>query len=432
MAGRFPAAIIVALVCLAVVGCSDRDGSSDSATREVPQAAATATAIAPSPVSARVEGPAEFEGSRAMEHIERLSVDIGPRVAGSPGEQQAIDYIAGQLRSFGYTVEVQPFEYVGDRFQAGEVAANGQSFEAYTMRGSAGGEATGEAVYVGIADAGDIAGRDLTGKVAIASRGTIPFAEKLANVENAGAVALVVINSQEGAFIGDLGQATDLPVVSVANEAGQALRDAAAAGSEVKVRAAGSRATSWNVLARASEDASCEVLVGGHHDSVPGAPGALDNASGAATVLELARAFAADGLDDGLCFATFGAEESGLFGSRAMADRMQSEGTLPRTMVNLDMTGLGDSIDLIGSPELVQIADRLAEEAGIDANPTELEAFLGSDHQSFQVVGVPVIFLTTDDFGQFHTPGDTIATIDPADLERAGDLAYALITELLR
>lgn len=366
-----------------------------------------------------------------MEHIERLSVDIGPRVAGSPGERAAIDYIAEQFRSFGYTVEVQEFDYEGDRFQAGEVSVDGQGFEAYTMRGSTGGEATGEAVYVGIGDAEGIAGQDLAGKVAIAARGAIPFSEKLANVQDAGAVALVVINNQQGGFVGDLGMRTDMPVVSVGDEAGDALREAAAGGANVTVRAAGATSTSWNVLARTNGDAACEVLVGGHHDSVPAAPGALDNASGTATVVELARAFATDGLDDGLCFATFGAEESGLFGSRAMAEQMEEQGELPRVMVNLDMTGLGDSIDLIGSPELVQIASRLAEELGVAATPTELAAFLGSDHQSFQRLGVPVIFLTTNDLGQFHTPGDTIETIDADDLERAGDLAYALITELL-
>lgn len=366
-----------------------------------------------------------------MEHIERLSVDIGPRVAGSPGERAAIDYIAEQFRSFGYTVEVQEFDYEGDRFQAGEVSVDGQGFEAYTMRGSTGGEATGEVVYVGIGDAEGIAGQDLAGKVAIAARGTIPFSEKLANVQDAGAVALVVINNQQGGFVGDLGMRTDMPVVSVGDEAGDALREAAAGGANVTVRAAGATSTSWNVLARTNGDAACEVLVGGHHDSVPAAPGALDNASGTATVVELARAFATDGLDDGLCFATFGAEESGLFGSRAMAEQMEEQGELPRVMVNLDMTGLGDSIDLIGSPELVQIASRLAEELGVAATPTELAAFLGSDHQSFQRLGVPVIFLTTNDLGQFHTPGDTIETIDADDLERAGDLAYALITELL-
>ena len=57
------------------------------------------------------------------------------------------------------------------------------------------------------------------------------------------------------------------------------------------------------------------ILVGAHHDSVDGAPGANDDASGTATVLELARVFANAPTDTDIRFVTFGAEENGLLGS---------------------------------------------------------------------------------------------------------------------
>ena len=53
--------------------------------------------------------PATFDGKRAFEDVRQL-VAIGPRVAGSPGAQQARAYISTQLRSAGWTVEEQPFE----------------------------------------------------------------------------------------------------------------------------------------------------------------------------------------------------------------------------------------------------------------------------------------------------------------------------------
>jgi len=427
--------LLAVLATVGLVACSDKEPDGGAAL-DVAQATGTETAAhstltaTASTVPGRADGPAEFEGNRAIEHIRVLSVEIGPRVAGSPQDERTVDYVSEQFRQLGYDVEVMDFEYEGDRFRAGLVTAGGAQFEAYTMHGSPGANVRGESVFVGVADPASLAGLDLAGKVAISDRGVVPFGEKLANVQAAGASGLIVINNEPGSFIGNAGTDATIPAVGVDQAAGGELRQAAETGGEVILEATGELSRSKNVIARPDADATCRVLVGGHHDSVPAAPGALDNASGTATTLELARAFAADGLDDGLCFATFGAEESGLFGSKALAERMRGDGTLPSVMVNLDMTGLGDTVDLIGSPELTQIAARVAEGLGIAAAPRELEAFLGSDHQSFQEAGVRVIFLTTNDLGQFHTPGDSIATIDPGDLERAGDLAYALITEL--
>jgi Zn-dependent M28 family amino/carboxypeptidase len=53
--------------------------------------------------------PATFDGARALEHIRQL-VSIGPRASGSPGAEKARDYITGQLKAVGLTVEQQPFE----------------------------------------------------------------------------------------------------------------------------------------------------------------------------------------------------------------------------------------------------------------------------------------------------------------------------------
>lgn len=431
-------AVFVAAVAFAAA-CSDRETGETGTASPVATGTSTATAPAATPTQPTAnsagstpQGEAEFSATRAMSHLKELSQTIGPRVAGSPEDGETTDYIAAQLRSFGYDVEVTPFTYEGDRFRAGSVRTGTEEFESLTMTGSAGGTVTAPAVYVGLADEAGIEGKDLAGKIAVADRGDLPFREKMAVVQAKGAVALIVANNEEGGFVGNAGDDTRIPVVAVDDEAGAVLRTAAQAGAEVTIEAPGTRSTSANVLARAAAGSECRVLVGGHHDTVPAAPGALDNGSGVATVIELARAFAADGLDDGLCFATFGAEESGLFGSKAMAETMQMNGALPEVMLNLDMTGLGDSVDLIGSPELVQRAASIADDAGVAAEGTTLGDNFGSDHQSFQEVGVPVLFLTTNELGNFHTPADTLDTIDPADLEACGDLAYAVIVDLLK
>jgi Peptidase family M28 len=50
-----------------------------------------------------------FDGKRALEHVRQL-VAVGPRVAGSPGAQQARDYITSQIKGLGLQVREQPFE----------------------------------------------------------------------------------------------------------------------------------------------------------------------------------------------------------------------------------------------------------------------------------------------------------------------------------
>ena len=50
-----------------------------------------------------------FDGARALEHVRQL-VAIGPRVAGTPGAEQARDYITAQMKALGLTVDEQAFE----------------------------------------------------------------------------------------------------------------------------------------------------------------------------------------------------------------------------------------------------------------------------------------------------------------------------------
>lgn len=421
---RWPLALVAVFAILVLSACSETARQADPTVTVTPGRGAAAPTATPT-------APAEFLGDRAMEHIKELSQTIGPRVAGSAGESDGVEYIAGELQAMGYDVEVREFSYEGDRFRAGSVTVGMQVFDSYTMTGSGGGSAEGEAVYIGIGDEAGVAGKELQGKIAIADRGgDVPFAEKLRNARAAGASGLVVANNEPGDLIGSVGEGADVPVVGVDDEAGDVLRMAAQTGETVRIDAPGTLSTSKNVLARADSGRACGVLVGGHHDTVPAAPGALDNASGSATVLELARAFAADGLDPGLCFATFGAEESGLFGSKAMAEQFQEEGALPKVMVNLDMTALGENIELIGDPDLQRKASVIAQGLQIAAAPSQLGANFGSDHQSFQEQGVPVIFLTTSELGNFHTPGDIMSSLDPAALQRCGDLAYAVVADL--
>ncbi|MBE0610804.1 MAG: M20/M25/M40 family metallo-hydrolase [Dehalococcoidia bacterium] len=435
-----PLIALIPLLAFLTVACSDK---SEGAPAAAAAAVTSPTASVSSAGEARVTpgtgggptgsatGPAEHDGQRALAHVVELSKE--PRVSGTPAEARAATYIAGQFRSSGYTVEVMEFEFDGDRFRAGEVTFDGKTIEALTLAGSRGGAVSAPAVFVGLADEAGIAGQDLTGKMAVAERGVLNFGVKYENVKAAGAVGLVVVNNRPGSFSGNLATGASIPVVGVSQEDGAAVIDAARAGREVGLEAPPTvgLTKALNVIAKPSTDSQCAVLLGGHFDSVPSAPGANDNASGTANVIELARALAVDGLDEGICFATFGAEESGLYGSKALVERLRSEDALPRYMVNLDVTGIGTRVEVIGDGPLVQTALALAAGAGIPAVPSRLPANSGSDHESFLNAGIETVFFTSGDFSTIHSPADVMADIDVEMLDQIGDVVLLVVKDLL-
>ena len=430
---RLRVLLALALISGALVGCSPREEGAPTATPTAGSGHASSGQTAtPTPARGGTAGPTSPDAARVLAHIEQLAGEIGPRVAGSEGEARAVAYIAGEFREAGYAVEQLRFRPPDSPFRPASVMVAETRLDALPLGGSADGEVAGPAVYVGLAEADDVAVRSLEGAVAIADRGTITFLAKYEAVRAAGAAALVIVNTEPGVFLGTLQREVEIPVVAVGSEWRDLLLGAAAAGREVRVTVpAAAEVESVTVLARADPERPCTVLVGGHHDTVPGSPGANDNASGVAHVLELARAFAADGLDPGLCFATFGAEESGLHGSRELASRLAAEGALPQAMVNLDVTGIGPRVEVIGSLELVERTLEMAEDLGIPAAPGSLPPNASSDHASFAAHRVPVLFFTSGEFAEIHTPRDTVDRIEAAELERVGRLAFAAISDLL-
>jgi len=368
-----------------------------------------------------------------MEHARVLAVDIGERVSGTESEGRAVEYIRSQLETSGYESTIEPFTFEGNRFGSAEVRLAKDSVEGRPLQGSEGGEVRGPLVFVGLGMAQDIAGVDLRGAIALADRGEILFREKLDHVERAGATALVVVNRDDEFMPGaTLGRSTSLPVVGVRSSAREALVAAASAGETVTVTADSPETASMNVLAKPPGTEACLIVVGAHHDTVPGAPGANDNASGVGHILELARTFAADGLDDGLCFATFGGEESGLFGSRAIVAEFASQGTLPSVMVNFDVTGIGMPVEAIGDDELVTDAIGAASLVGVEVIRSSLPPNSSSDHASFQEAGVPVLFFTSGEFATIHSPQDGFAALSHESVEAVGLAGHASIAALYR
>ena len=180
------------------------------------------------------------------------------------------------------------------------------------------------------------------------------------------------------------------------------------------------------------------VLITAHLDSIniqggpiAPAPGADDNASGSAGLLEMARVFATHHSEHDLRFILFGGEEEGLFGStQYVASLSESERNRIRAVVNMDMIGTMNtsarSVMLEGAPVSQTVINGLADAAAAYTDlavETSLHPF-ASDHVPFISASIPAV-LTIEGAdstnGNIHSIKDTIEHIN-----------YDLAVEVLR
>jgi len=95
-------------------------------------------------------------------------------------------------------------------------------------------------------------------------------------------------------------------------------------------------------LATATNKHKPPILIGAHYDTVPGSPGADDNATGVAVLLELARIFAAEPGKYPLQLVAFDLEEFSLLGSSHYATQLKQQQQPLRLMISLEMLGYCD------------------------------------------------------------------------------------------
>jgi Zn-dependent M28 family amino/carboxypeptidase len=171
------------------------------------------------------------------------------------------------------------------------------------------------------------------------------------------------------------------------------------------------------------------VLVTAHLDSVnlvggpaAPAPGADDNGSGSAGVLELARVLASTAWESNLRLILFGGEEQGLHGSRQhVAGLTPEDRARIRAVLNMDMVATRNTAEpavlLEGAPVSQQLIDDLAAAAATYTGlrvETSLKPF-ASDHVPFIDAGVPAVLSiegADSANGNIHTAADTLDHID--------------------
>ncbi len=176
------------------------------------------------------------------------------------------------------------------------------------------------------------------------------------------------------------------------------------------------------------------VVVGAHLDTVAVAPGAEDNASGVAVLMEVARLAAAHKTRQPTVLIAFGAEEP-----RGPGDDMHHFGSrhhvreLPGTrrrsleaMVSLDRVGVGSVVPVCTGPLSPPRVRRELLAAGRRAGvPTTRCENTASDHWSFEKAGFAVARLGSTSYPAYHSAADVPAVVSSAQLGRTGRLVWA-------
>jgi hypothetical protein len=189
--------------------------------------------------------------------------------------------------------------------------------------------------------------------------------------------------------------------------------------------------TTWNLIATRPgfDPTQPHLVVGAHLDTVPQAPGAEDNASGVAVLVEVARSTTEPRLPT--AFIAFGAEEPRgtgderhHYGSRAyVASLAQVQRSAVRGMVSLDRVGVGDAVPICTANAAGRALQRDLRALAVSHRiPSRTCTNRSSDHWSFARNGLTAVRLGSTPYAAYHSPRDVPGVVEADQLARTGRL----------
>lgn len=401
---------------------------------------------------------ATFAADTAYNHVKALADNNTIRFAGSENTKKAGDYIAKQFEAVGLKVSFQESkqDFLRDSGSTatlvGVTGGTPVKLKLLTAGAKTGPEVEGEAVIVDPTKPPDAA--TLVGKILVTGANTVSgtpdaaaqaaanqFFQRLLQAPASAAplaVLIVVPNltnqpsseilSKSGTTFAYLEQAGSERIIEQARTGQVKLK--------LNLNAQNGGLALRNVIGTraASSPTAPLLIIGGHYDTVAASPGANDNASGTAVVIELARVLAKAYPEVEMRFIAFDGEELGLLGSQDYASKMSAaDKSRAVAMINIDMIVAG-KLYLVGDAKFTGIAKGLAAGRGL----REVEVVsgggaggVGSDHASFEKIGVPVLsFLRPQDVN-YHRPTDTVEKFDGKPLEDIGQIVLGTLQRVL-
>ena len=418
----------------------------------------------------------QVDVSRMLENMKVLTMDIGPRVATSPEEKAAAEYIKGTFQKYGYDAQFQPVPVENNVAYLKMLAPKEQNV--WVRIGSYPppsvvplGSVTGKVIDCGLGNSPADFPSAVAGNIALVKRGetapgsgvgeaTSVVTQKIKNAQAAGAVGVLIQNFEWRIFTATTGgdASITVPFATMNNEAGALLMQPGVEATLYIGRYSGS----VNVIASKKPknkniDTGKVIVVGGHYDSVPTAPGANDDASGTVVTMELARIFAGLPVDTEVRFITWCAEELGLVGSRYYVNQLTAdEKALHLGNFNMDMianndpkggklwtlTYMADPTDPTGAKAnlVTETVAATAWRMGLTQSGVFMGRWYrgGSDHVPFNEAGIAGANISFREFHNilepwYHHPWDNMqVNINPERLKIGAQVVGSSVYEVAR
>lgn len=210
--------------------------------------------------------------------------------------------------------------------------------------------------------------------------------------------------------------------------------------------------TAENIIGFLNNDAPFTIVIGAHYDhlgyGIDGGSldslgigqihnGADDNASGVAGLIELARHYTSNGIQEGynILFIAFGAEELGLIGSKYYVEHPTIPLENTNWMLNMDMIGRytpDNGLAIIGYGTSDGFAPIFKDVESDIKYFTSRDGSGGSDQTSFYRKNIPVLFFHTGGHPDYHAPGDDAEKIEYDAMQSILNLAVNIIDNSLQ
>ncbi|MGL5695192.1 MAG: M20/M25/M40 family metallo-hydrolase [Peptostreptococcaceae bacterium] len=388
--------------------------------------------------------------------MNNLVIGDNARVAGFDGEEEAAKYLAREFKKLGLEEDIEDFDIdkplsVGN----GYLNLDGESLFIKTFNGGSkiSDDFRGEVVYAGFGTQQEIENLgNVEGKILLMERGEVSSADKATNASKAGAVGALIFNNSTGAMTGSLGDnPPDMPIIGMSKENGTKIISKIENGEsvvltkdnfdiDIEYRKSGE---SYNVIgklkAAKNPKKAKTIVLGAHFDSVS-SPGASDNASGTAVIVEVARLLSKPdirkNLNYNIEFVAFGGEELGLLGSKEYVEELKEDKRIKNieAMINLDMVGVGDYINTFNlknslSSSFSQLAAKHIKE-GNGVYGGSYTNMSSSDHAPFEEAGIPSTLVQTAPDPNYHTENDTMEHIDKNNLFNVATVVARMIIDM--
>jgi len=402
---------------------------------------------------------------RAFQDVKYLS-SVSSRIAGTDGDERSIDYVTRTFKKSGLKVEFDEFQavsFIENSTELRILAPEEQVLKSRAMLYSVPTSPEGlkaEAVYVGFGRVQDFEGADVRGKIAVIKKAPDKdtWWNEISIASKNGAEAVLMVDSNPYIFTGTVETGffanekrfqeiipRPIPFVGTTRDDGEHLIGMIRKGPVVlglKADLILENRPTKNVrgLIKGTAKTKEKVMITAHRDSA-NTPGANDNGSGTAILLELSRILGKQRPKRTIELVSFGAEEVyGQLGSSYYCKAHKQELKNVKALVNVDMVAVGSEIKVITeghwpdksiktTPWINKQLYQTARELGyrVEYGTCTLGT---SDEGRFIDAGVPCGWLWKADDPFYHTVEDTADKVNPNDLKAVADIVGTTVLDL--